>query len=185
MQRLEQGVAAAACLALSISCASPHPPTVPTVGVSAFSAPFVVSEVTGRGTFTFSIDSACSSQFPEAVRQRTYSVASPGYSAPYVVLGGAVFERSAVDWNVVYRSTGESSSAWYFNDPPIWERLSDEAYLEIYGGSEYGSVSEYGEWSAFGRVRYCASRKPDTSPSCAVPEISCTSTRHRLRLTRD
>ena len=132
-------------------------------------------------SFTFSIDPACSAQFPEDVRVRTYS--SPGYGYPQPLSG--TFERSAgVDWNVLYFSQKERTAAWYFNDPPIWERLSPEAYLVIYGGSEYGGTSAYGEWPAFGYMTYCQRRKPGIYPECAVPEISCTSNRHRLRVTR-
>jgi hypothetical protein len=133
-------------------------------------------------TFTFTIDPACSARFPEDVRIRSYS--SPGYGYPQPLSG--TFEQSAgVSWNVLYFSQKERTAGWYFNDPPIWERLSSEAYLIIYGGSEYGGTSPYGEWPAFGHFTYCERRKPGISPECAVPEITCNSNRHRLRVARN
>jgi len=166
-------------LALGTACSSvtPAPPAPTPVTVQD---PIAVPGGPGP-SFTFSIDPACSAQFPEDVRIRTYS--SPGYGYPQPLSG--TFEYSAgVSWNVLYFSQKERTAAWYFNDPPIWERLSSEAYLVISGGSEYAGTSPYGEWSAFGYITYCKTRKPGIYPECAVPEISCNSTRHRLRVTR-
>jgi len=134
-------------------------------------------------SFTFSIDQACRSQFPEAVQQRSYRGTS-GYSSTATTLTGADFvQSSGLTWNVVYRGTGESTSSWWFQDPPIWERLGEEGYLLIWGTSEYRNTSAYGEWPFWGRVTYCAARKTGAEPACAVPEISCQSDRHRLRVT--
>ena len=181
MHRLAHVFAAAICLALT---ACQNSPAAPDSARTNSSVP-VTGSVGSRTSFTFTVDNACSSQFPEALRQRLYS-AEPGYSSNVFTLGGAVFESSAgLTWNIVYRSSTATSSTWWFQDPPIWERLNRDAYLLIYGASEYRSSSPYGEWPFWGSVTYCAKRKSDGSPGCAVPEINCESTVHRLRVTQD
>ena len=171
-------------VAASVSCSSSPTPSRPTPATQ-LTAPVSVPAVAGP-TFTFSIDAACSAQFPEELRRRTYPSGAPsggGYSGVQA-LGGAVFESAqGLNWNIVYRSQGDRSSAWWFQDPPIWERLSADAYLVIYGTSEYQSASPYGEWPFWGIVTYCESKKPGIDPACAVTEVSCQSTRHRLRVT--
>jgi hypothetical protein len=177
--------AASVAVAASLSCSESAPPSQPTPSV-LLTTPVTVRAVPGP-TFTFSIDIACSAQFPEEVRRRTYASgdSEAGY-ARVQELGGGVFERSqGLNWNILYRSQDDSSSAWWFQDPPIWERLSADAYLVIYGTSEYQSTSAYGEWPFWGIVTYCESRKPGFEPECAVPPIACQSTRHRLRVTAE
>lgn len=181
MHRLAHVLAAAIGLTLT---ACENSPAAPDDAGASSSVP-VAATVGRRTSFTFTVDNACSSQFPEALRQRSYS-AEPFYSSNVFTLGDAVFESSSgLMWNIVYRSATDASSAWWFQDPPIWERLSRDAYLLIYGASEYRSSSPYGEWPFWGSVTYCSKRKSDSLPACAVPEISCESNSHRLRVTQN
>ena len=177
---------AAASSMLAIGCgASPVAPTPPSANPQ-LSVPFTPSAV-ASSTFTFTIDSACRSRFPEAVHQRSYRATASGEYTGLLRLDGNFVPNAAprMDWNVIYRSSRHGSTSLNFNDPPLWERLIPESYLLIYGGSDYRSTSEYGEWPFWGRVTFCAAMtKPDSFP-CAVPEITCESANHRLRVTQN
>jgi hypothetical protein len=77
-----------------------------------------------------------------------------------------------------------------FQDPEIWELLSAEAYVVIYGGPvriglDTGTTNlQTGERPFWGRFTYCSKIAPDSYPECAVPEVSCESTHHTLTLVR-
>ena len=183
MRRLAQTFLTASCVICASCENAPTAPTAPTtISVPETRNAPATTPAGSAALFTFSIDTECRSEFPENTQQRTYS-AGQAYSSNVLALGGAVFERyEGLDWNIVYRSATDTSSAYWFQDPPIAERLSTDAYLVIYGTSEYGSTSTYGEWPFWGTVSYCSARKPGTFLECAVREISCKSNRHRLRV---
>lgn len=194
MHRLVRAIAAA-CSMVALSCgAAPTAPTAaPTTVVSVPPSP---AAPVGASTFTFSIDSACRAQFPQAAQQRAYPATFRSYAAPagsgyadgVLALAGGVFrtDTDGAEWNAVYRSVATGSSMYSFDEPPIWEWLSPGEFLVFNGRSEYRSTSPYGEWSFSGSVFYCASTStaPGMSLTCAVPEIICQSDHHRLLVTQ-
>jgi hypothetical protein len=196
MHRLGHVSAITACSVLAVFCGAA--PTTPSGGATT-----VISAVPppsapvpgGGGVFTFSIDSACRTQFPPDVQSRSYPAMfrpfpggpESGYAAGVLTLAGGVFRIDADGgaWNVVYRAATEGSSTYGFDEPPIWEWLSPDAFVVFSGRSEYSSTSPYGEWSFTGSVFYCASTTTSGVVSkCAVPEITCQSAHHRLRVTQ-
>ena len=193
MYRLVRAVTAIACSVFAISCggAPTTPSAAPTTAASVPPLPSAPVSVSG-GTFTFSIDSACRAQFPEAVQQRSYPATFRSYPAPagseyaggVLTLAEGVFrtDLDGGEWNLAYRSTTDGATTYSFDEPPIWEWLSGDQFLVIDGSSTYHGTSPYGEWSFSGSVFYCASAT--AGQSCAIPEIICQSDHHRLRVTQ-
>ena len=119
---------------------------------------------------------------PEFLQQRSYPAVADGSYSNVIRLTGNFVNSAGLDWNIVYRSTHDGSTTLGFHDPPLWEQLDPRSYFLIYGSSDYRSTSEYGEWGFWGHVTFCAERQPGSDPACAVPETTCESTRHRLRV---
>ena len=179
MNRPTYTSAAIAATLLVISCGAS--PAAPSSGNSQTGAPIVPAPVS-MSTFTFSIDPACRAQFPEFLQQRSYPAVADGSYSNVIRLTGNFVNSAGLDWNIVYRSTHDGSTTLGFHDPPLWELLDPRSYFLIYGSSDYRSTSEYGEWAFWGRVTFCAERQQSSDPACAVPETTCSSTRHRLRV---
>ncbi len=138
---------------------------------------------------TFTADSAACPHLPAEARSRTYtSTWSAGAALAYLtgatfVLAGDPFST----WNVLYirfaggytRLSDTLTEVW-FQDPPVWEALSDDSYLVIYGTALGNIAGDYGHMPFWARFEYCADRKPDGNPACEVPVATCESQNHRL-----
>ena len=131
---------------------------------------------------------------PSIARSRTYSTTAVAGSQ-VISLSGGTFGGSSEPgypslWNVIYQNALDDADTWWFQDPEIWEHLSAESYLVLYGGPariglEAGTKNlQTGEWPFWGRFTYCAEMEPDSYPECEVPEITCESTHHTLTLVR-
>jgi hypothetical protein len=110
-----------------------------------------------------------------------------GTGGPLATLSGAKFVPSGNPypiWNVLYtKIAGQSGDIW-FQDPPIWEELSERAYLVIFG-DVHGAIEQDTTVLPFsGRFEYCSEREPDTYPECEVAAITCESAQHTLTLRR-
>ena len=78
---------------------------------------------------------------------------------------------------------GDLVDMW-FQDPPIWESISDDAYLVIYGGAQGRLTADGATIPFWARFDYCRQREPDAYPECAVPVATCESRAHQLILVR-
>ena len=78
-------------------------------------------------------------------------------------------------------STGESADFW-FSDPPIWESLSEQSYLVIYGDAHGPVGSGTTVLPFWARFEYCPALEPDSYPECMVPVATCESRNHQLTL---
>ena len=134
----------------------------------------------------FTADAACT-DLPAAVRTRTYT-ATGGNTSFYVIdLRNATFGvgDGSYNWHTIYANVFEDAAELYFQDPPIWEQLTPEQWVVIYGIKASGSIRELPVTMPFaGSFTFCAETEPDTYPECEVPEIVCTSQHHTLTLSR-
>lgn len=139
----------------------------------------------GRFTLTFAADAACT-QIPAYARRRSYEATSGGSASMYLItLAGGGYELSGVDYfsNVLYGGVFEDIAQVNLSDPPIWERFTQGSYLVIHGGAD-GSIRQLpATLPMWGHFTYCADMVPGTTaPTCAVPEVSCQSSNHRLTI---
>lgn len=145
-------------------------------------------DVAGSYLLTFTADHACSS-LPAAARTRTYSTAVGRISSwSLIALNGAIFAPSAgsypgTDWNVISVTLFEDFASLWFSDPPILEQVTPESYLFIDGHAEGTISGPITELPVSGNFAFCEARKPGIY-ECAVPEVTCRSTNHRLTLSR-
>lgn len=142
--------------------------------------------VPGGGNFelTFLADRSCAS-LPEEARARSYTATLP-QGVSLARLGGATFPDGGPYglWNAVaVRIVDESMDVWS-QDPPIWESLSDGAYLVIYGDAHGRLAGDRATIPFWGRFEYCRHREPDDYPECAVPLTTCESPAHQLIVQR-
>jgi hypothetical protein len=85
----------------------------------------------------------------------------------------------------MYATFVKDNAHLYFQDPPIWEQLTANQYVVIYGEEAVGSVGELPTTLSFsGKFTFCAAAEPDTYPECEVPEVVCGSKVHTLTITR-
>jgi hypothetical protein len=144
-------------------------------------------------SLTFTADKACT-QLPSAARARTYAAIVEA-GAPFFNLTGGMFGKGTEAgypslWNVVYQHTVENAVDWSFQDPELWEHLSDESWVVMFGGPVRIALDpltgdpQTGEWPFWARFTYCAEVEPDSYPECEVPEVSCTSAAHTLTIAR-
>ena len=144
-------------------------------------------------TITFTADKACS-QLPNVARSRTYTAVVEA-SAPFFNLSGGMFGGSSEagypsSWNVVYQKALDNGVDWSFQDPELWEHLSEESYVVVYGGPVRVALDptirepQSGDFQFRGRFTYCGEQEPDSYPECEVPEVSCESTAHTLTVVR-
>jgi len=151
-----------------------------------------------EGAYTFSVtaDSGCTA-LPAELRTRTYTgaigrtgnpLASPQWFT--IGLGGAEFYPTQ---RVMYGSTTAGDVAlfvgsWeavltWLEDDPIVERVGSESYLSVLGRARGTGVFDSTSVTTDldGTISYCARDAGNqVFFQCAVPEVSCTSTRHRL-----
>jgi len=132
---------------------------------------------------TFTADPACT-DLPIDARSRKFGLV---FGGPGATLTGATFVPSGNPypaWNVLYTNLSDASADLWFQDPPIWEALSNESYLVIFGDAHGPIGPDTSTMRFWGRFEYCAEREPDTYPECEVPEIKCQSGNHTLTLRR-
>jgi hypothetical protein len=183
---------AAAAMLLLVGCGR-DPGQTPAGPPTAPSPPSPAGPVNQVGTIqvTFTADNACTA-LPSLARSRTYSATVGGGSGIFTLHGGTFGSSSSLGypWNVIYQQASADTVGWTFQDPEIWELLSAEAYVVIYGGPvriglDTGTTNlQTGEWPFWGRFTYCSKIEPDSYPECAVPEVSCESTHHTLTVVR-
>jgi len=133
---------------------------------------------------TFAFDAAACHELPEPLRNRTFTTTlGPGASA--ATLTGATFVPAVAPystWNVLYTKFSDKFAEIWFQDPPIWEALSDESYLVIFGDA-HGEIDAGTVTLPFwARVEYCPERELDGYPECEVAATTCESRMHQLTL---
>jgi hypothetical protein len=144
-------------------------------------------------SLTFTADKSCT-QLPSIARSRTYTAVVEA-GAPFFNLDGGMFGQSSEAgypslWNVVYQKAVDNGVNWSFQDPEVWEQLSKESYVVLFGGPVRISLNpgtgepQTGDFSFWGRFTYCAEREPDSYPECEASEISCESAAHTLTIVR-
>jgi hypothetical protein len=159
---------------------------------SVFAAPLPAPRLVNL-EITFKANTACA-ELPAVARSRTYS-AAVNTQAPLFNLDGGDFGRSSdphypSSWNVIYQNLSTDQVGWWFQDPELWEFLTDDSYVVVYGGPAHIPVDRdtmeprTGDWPFWGRFTYCAEREPDSYPECEVPEITCQSTEHTLTIVK-
>lgn len=169
-------------------CGGPSSPSAPSAPSTPSTPSPVPLAVPLPGTFhiSFSADAACTT-LPAVVRTRTYSATIGGTGLPYLIdLGDATFGGDgSYLWHTIYATFVEGAVHLYFQDPPIWEQLTANEYVVIYGIEAVGSVGELPATLSFsGTFTFCAGADPDRYPECDVPEIVCRSNNHTLTITR-
>ena len=160
-----------------IAPTTPVPPTRPTPPASPLPASFQIA---------FSADPACT-MLPAVARTRTYSATTDGSGLPYLIdLGNATFGGDgSYLWRSIYVKFVEDVAHLFFQDPPIWEELTGDQYVVIYGIEAVGSIRDLPATLSFeGYFTFCADAEPDRYPECEVPEIVCRSKDHKLTITR-
>jgi hypothetical protein len=169
------------------SCGGPSgtPPTSVPPPVSQPTEPPVTPTSLGTFEVSFAADPNCTG-LPTDSRTRTYTTTLiDGRST--ATLSGARFpaaSESYSSWNVLYtRVNGESADVW-FQDPPVWESLSDDSYVVIFGDAHGRIAGDTSRLQFSGRFEYCPEREPDGYPECEVRETTCESTNHQLTLRR-
>lgn len=129
---------------------------------------------------SFSADPACT-MLPEVARARSYSARVVGDG---IDLGNATFAGDgSYLWHTLYARFVEDVVHLYFQDPPVWERLTADEYVVIYGIEAVGTVRDLPATLSFtGSFTFCAKAEPDRYPECVVPEIVCRSADHKLTI---
>jgi hypothetical protein len=174
---------AASVVVLLASCGrntSPAPTAVPTSPVP--------NGQTALGTFdmTFTADATACAALPPDARSRTYT-ATVVRGDSLTSLTGAKFVTATApytNWNVLYTRVSDESADMFFSDPPIWEALSDESYLVIYGDAHGAIRADTSTLPFWARFEYCPEREPDGYPECETPAVTCESRNHQLTLRR-
>jgi hypothetical protein len=163
-----------------VACGAHDRPT----GPSSTPIPAVRSPV--AFDITFAADTAACRDLPAPAQRRTYSTTlSQGQFI--ATLTGATFVQASAPysaWNVLYTKFSDSSADLFFQDPPIWEALSDESYLVIYGDAHGVLDGDTVTLPFGGAFDYCPEREPDGYPECEVSVITCQSRHHSLTLRR-
>jgi hypothetical protein len=144
-----------------------------------------IAAVLGAFEVSFAADPNCTG-LPTDVKTRTYTTTlNRGRSS--ATLRGARFPaatESYPTWNVLgTRVDGESADLW-FQDPPIWESLSDDSYVVIFGDAHGRIAGDTVRLQFWGKFEYCPKREPDGYPECEVRETTCESANHQLTLRR-
>jgi hypothetical protein len=168
-----------------VGCGGSTSPSAPSAtSPSSAPSPPAPSPVPLPRTFhiSFSADAACT-ELPAVARTRTYSATTRG---DLIDLGDATFGGDGSYYsNTVYASFVGDVAHLYFQDPPIWEQLTANQYVVIYGVEAVGSVRELPATLSFpGAFTFCSAAEPDRYPECGVPEIVCRSNEHKLTITR-
>lgn len=181
-------------LIVAAGCESPTRP-IPSSPVSGASGNVDLPTTTVDGRqrayeLTFVADGEACQDLPVEVRRRSYT-GTPSAGSPLVHLGGATFVRSGdplPTWNVIYAKWSNAytdtsaADGFWFHDPPIWEALSDDSYLVIYGSAESRIAGDYASVPFWARFEYCPKRELGPQPACQVPLTTCFSQNHRLAM---
>ena len=134
----------------------------------------------GRYTLTFTADSSCTA-IPGYARRRTYEASADGF---LMTLSGGGYGLPSVGYfnNVLYTGVFEQTAKIHMSDPPIFEKFPQGSYLVIFGEAN-GSLAQFpAAFTVGGWFNYCSEAAPGGDPKCAVPEVSCQSSNHQLRL---
>ncbi len=186
-------LAAVAVATLSMACGSSGPanPAGPSSSPAPVPSPTPTPTPTpargplnGRYELRFEADSACTN-LPESARVRRYTANFDGSFG--ATLTGAQFGPAfgQVTWDWVYGSIGTSTNGLLlFQDPEIWELLTPDSYVSIFGDAQGAIDPNHTELVAWGDFKFCPAREDEPYPECAVPEIVCRSDRHKMTLTR-
>ncbi|HKW02567.1 MAG TPA: carboxypeptidase-like regulatory domain-containing protein [Vicinamibacterales bacterium] len=143
------------------------------------------------GEFELRLDAnpACT-QLPDVARSRTYSASmwSPQRLAAGTLRGGDFvvgLGGEVPDWNVVIADDRADPVTISFGEGGIWEHLTPQADLLIFGDARGTAGAETFAWPLVGSFVYCAdAERGHDFLACKVPQITCRSTSHRLTLTR-
>jgi hypothetical protein len=157
--------------------------------------------IAGDYTLTFLADSACAG-LPDEVRTRTYAATiTPGSGTGIpanLYLNGRVASASFLER---YSGFGVHVAGDYVavpqlgdmhGDPGLVEQIDTNTYLAFEGSAAAASVDPSAStvsMSLHGFIDYCVTKSAmgqryDCNPSQAVSRVRCTSTNHRLILTR-
>jgi hypothetical protein len=148
----------------------------------ALKSPGTTVDLKGHHHITFTADEMCT-QLPESVRRRSYSA---DISAT-VNLYGATFGRASSSgylWRTLYLAQFGDYARYWLQDPPIWELLPNDAYVVLWGEA-YGTVASNVSTLTFaGKFTYCPRMAAGEVPTCAVPEVTCQSSKHQMTTRR-
>ena len=156
--------------------------------------------IAGDYTLTFLADSACAG-LPEEVRTRTYAATiTPGSGTTIpanlhldgVVTGAPFLERYS---DFAVHVAGDYVAIPYLGDlhgdPGLVEQIDTNTYLAFEGSAaaSVGPAASVISMSLHGFIDYCVTKSPvgqrySCDPGQAVTRVRCTSTNHRLILTR-
>jgi len=143
------------------------------------------SAVLGTFDMSFVVDPNCTA-LPTDSRTRTFTATlTRGRSTAR--LTGARFPPATgtySSWNVLYTRVDEASADIWFQDPPVWESLSDDRYVVIYGDAHGQMAGDTSNLRFWGRFEYCPEREPDGYPECKVRETTCEAANHQQILRR-
>jgi hypothetical protein len=182
-----------ALVVILTACETTNQPTTPSPAVGSTSGTLALPPANSDGAqrvfeLTFIADGEACQNLPPQARRRSYT-ATASAGTPLMHLTGATFAPvgdAFPTWNVLYTRLSETygnvsglDELW-FQDPPIWEALSDDTYLVIYGTAEGHIGDDYAAVPFWARFEYCGQRKPVGQPECQVPPTTCFSRNHRL-----
>jgi hypothetical protein len=173
-------IGVACALVLLTACGGERTAASPVMPTAAVPPTRPASPLPNAFQISFSADPACT-MLPPVARTRSYS-ASVGENG--IDLGNATFGGGgSYFWHTIYTRFVEDVAHLYFQDPPVWERLTADQYVVIYGIEAVGTVRDLPATLSFrGSFTFCAEAEPDRYPECVVPEIVCKSTDHKLTI---
>lgn len=141
--------------------------------------------MSGTFTMTFTADASCSA-IPGYARRRAYDAGSVLETETMYLItlagGGYGLSGSGYYSNVLYGGVFEDIAQINLSDPPIWEKFPQGSYLVVVGQAQ-GSIRELPTTLQLdGWFTYCAQMTPGPEPRCAVSEVTCRSSNHRLTI---
>jgi len=157
-------------------------------------------DLTGGYLVTLTADAACTS-LPANATSRTYSATvTRGFSDTLYIgrLSGAIFApapissstSSSESWRYArfFANVSGTFARFAFSNPDDWgivEQLAPDAFVEFSGTADatVDAGTSSVEVPLSGSFSYCAAPRPNFF-ECTIPRITCTSTNHRLTLTR-
>ena len=157
-------------------------------------------DLEGRYRLTVTASQSCSA-LPASVRTRTYTAdMTPHAKARQLFIGelrggefysgyGRLSMIAADDAVRVLLFSWDAYERW-LEDHPIIERVTSSSYVSLWGTATGASERTATTINATfdGSISYCAEPKPPTTPefppTCAVPQVTCTSPSHQLTLVR-
>jgi hypothetical protein len=150
-------------------------------------------DLTGSYLVTITADAACTS-LPANATSRTYAATVTRSSVDWAYIGqlsGATFAPAPIaSWHYdrFWANVSGTFVRFGFSNPDdygIVEQLAPDAFVEFSGTAdatvEAGTSSV--EVPLSGSFSYCGAPRPNFF-ECTIPRITCTSTNHRLTLTR-